>query len=568
MAILDGVGHGTTLAGRYRLDQPLHPGGASEVWRAVDTALDRPVAVRFVARAAAADALDAARRTSLVEDPRLLRVLDVGSHETDDAPGIGYVVSELARGEMLTSRLQHGPLPASVMRRVVGEAAEALERARLAGLHHARLTPASLVLTPDGAVKVAGLAVDAAVDGDPDGGEEAARADAVALVAVLYAGLTARWPMGEGAGLPPAPLVGGQPVPPADLVPGVPNDLDTLCAVTFGPHEDGPRTPGELAEQLAPWGKRPPEEERRSEAVEMRPPSRFPVRLAGTASAVGSAAAAAATAAGIRGEQGVERGASTGRLFTAARERDPHETTTERRPVQPPQPPAAPVPPPAEGPAPPPSQGGRQAGIVLGIVAALVIIGLAFAVDSLTELSDELPEPAATQPAAAPVAEPAPSAAASPAPTTQSPSPTTAPPQIQGVRTLDPQGDDGTENDEQAPLAIDGDAGTAWTSSTYSNAAFGNLKDGLGMVVDLGRPSTLSGVQLLVDGTGGEVEVRTSSAPEVEGSEVVGTAAIGEDPVVVELSEPVETRYVVLWFTELPEVGGDHRIELAEVEVR
>ena len=42
-------------------------------------------------------------------------------------------------------------------------------------------------------------------------------------------------------------------MPPADLVPDVPNDLDTLCVVTLGRHNDGPRTPAELAQQLAPW---------------------------------------------------------------------------------------------------------------------------------------------------------------------------------------------------------------------------------------------------------------------------------------------------------------------------
>src|SRR5690606_32210440 len=36
--------------------------------------------------------------------------------------------------------------------------------------------------------------------------------------------------------------------------PAVPNDLDTLCAVTLGPHDDGPHSPGELVRELEPWG--------------------------------------------------------------------------------------------------------------------------------------------------------------------------------------------------------------------------------------------------------------------------------------------------------------------------
>ena len=548
----------------------MQSGPETEVWRALDTALDRPVAVRLAGPAVTPDVLDAARRASVVDDPRLLRVLDVGTVPGGPGGPLGYVVSELADGETLAARLQHhGPLPASVVRRVVGEAAQAVERAREAGLHHGRLTPSALVLTPDDDVKIAGMGVDAALEsGDAEDGDAAARADAVGLVALLYAGLTGRWPLRTSPGLDPAPRVGEQPVPPADLVPGVPNDLDTLCAVTFGPHGDGPRTPGELAEQLAPWGR--PDAEAPDERDRMRPPGRFPVRLAGTAGAVGAAAAAAATAAGIR-EERRDAGFGGRTVFPPHGEADlrPQDGPPDDHPLPEELPPAAD--PPAEDAvagAPPAAPGGRHAGVVLGIVAALVVLGLAFAVDSLTALNDELPEAAPAPPAAPATTAPA-TTPPSPAPTTPpTATPTTTPPRIQGVRTLDPQGDDGTENDEAAPLAIDGDPGTEWTSSTYTTAGFGNLKDGLGMVVDLGRPSTLTGVRLLADGTGGQVEIRTSDSPDLDGSQVLSTAAIDGDPVDVALPEPVEVRYVVLWFTRLPDAGDGYRVELAEVEVR
>src|SRR5690606_16082840 len=58
---------------------------------------------------------------------------------------------------------------------------------------------------------------------------------------------------GDALALPAAPVVDGATVPPGELVPSVPNDLDTLCAVTFGPHEDGPHSPAELAADLEPW---------------------------------------------------------------------------------------------------------------------------------------------------------------------------------------------------------------------------------------------------------------------------------------------------------------------------
>ena len=247
---LSGVSHGRVLAGRYRLDEQVDTNPDGSMWRAQDSTLDRKVMIR-VLRAGhpfAADVADAARRAALVDDPRLVRVLDVGSDGD-----VGYVVTEHVAGDTLEALVGRGALPAPVVRRLVGEASETLARAGTRGLHHLRLTPRSLVVKPDGSVKLLGTAVEAAAAGlEPDHAATASRVDAVALTGLVYAGLTGRWPLGD-AGFAPAPRTGSGPVPPADLVPDVPNDLDTLCVVTLGRHNDGPRTPAELAQQLAPW---------------------------------------------------------------------------------------------------------------------------------------------------------------------------------------------------------------------------------------------------------------------------------------------------------------------------
>jgi hypothetical protein len=238
------------LVGRYRLDERVDTNPDGSLWRAVDSTLDRKVTIRVLrpGHPFAADVADAARRAALVDDPRLVRVLDVG---TDG--DIAYVVSEHVAGDTLEALVGPGPLPAPVVRRLVGEAAETLARAGSRGLHHLRLTPRSLVVRPDGSVKLLGTAVEAAAAGlEPDHAATASRVDAVALTGLVYAGLTGRWPLGD-AGFAPAPRTGSGPVPPADLVADVPNDLDTLCVVTLGRHNDGPRTPAELAQQLAPW---------------------------------------------------------------------------------------------------------------------------------------------------------------------------------------------------------------------------------------------------------------------------------------------------------------------------
>jgi hypothetical protein len=542
VTVLDGVGHGTVLAGRFRLEERLQVAPGTSLWRAVDVALERPVGVRVVSGQAAADALDAARRAAVVDDPRLLRVLDVGTETVGTGPGTGqvaYVVSELVAGESLAERLRSGPLPAARVRVLVGEAARALATASQAGLHHTRLTPASLVLGTDGAVKVAGLAVDATLAGPPDSREDvdphdaaaASRADAVGLVALLYAGLTGRWPFGSVDGVPAAPLVAGRPVPPADIVPGVPNDLDTLCAVTLGPHGDGPRTPAELADELAPWDRSttvddavvtgPDVEGPDVEEPGTRPPSRFPVQLAaGT-----TGPTAAFSSPDPAGGAGL-----------------PDDDVTVGRSRR------------------------TQTAVALVVVAALVVAGLYLAVGSLRTIGERDPAAAPVTPtsSAAPSVEPTPTPTRTP---TATASPQLPAPQVQGVRTLDPLGD-GEENDGEAPRAVDGDDATAWTSSTYSTAAFGNLKDGLGLAVDLGRPSLVSGVDLLVRGSGGVVEVRSAPGPGVEDSEVLATVETTGEAQAIDLETPVETQYLVLWFTTLPQVGGDYRVELATVGVR
>ncbi|WP_421735652.1 protein kinase family protein [Cellulomonas sp.] len=252
------VGRGTVLAGRYRVLSPVVSDleGAS-AWQATDQILDRPVRVRILEHGAVAPALDAARRAALVTDSRLVRVLDVGTHE-----GYGYVVSEQLVGPSLARLVAQSPLTAEQARAVVGEAASALEVARRRGVHHLALRPSVLHVSPDGRVLLGGLALDAALLGDSGGdARSTTRADAVGLVRLLYAALTGLWPADPrapqtpgGETLPPAPIVNGAPVAPADLVPGVPNDLDTLCVVTLGPNDDGPHSPGELVRELEPWG--------------------------------------------------------------------------------------------------------------------------------------------------------------------------------------------------------------------------------------------------------------------------------------------------------------------------
>ena len=242
------LGRGTLLAERYRLDHPVAtdlPG--VERWLAQDQVLDREVTATLLRSGRVRQAQDGARRAALVTDARLLRVLDVGDHD-----GLAYVVTERAPGRTLADLTARGPLPADQARAIVGEAAVALETARRRGVHHLALRPSALHISRSGVV-VSGLGMDGELrDHGLGDARSTTRADTVALVGLLYVALTGRRP-GSPDGPWAAPMVGGTMVPPAELVPGIPNDLDTLCAVTLGPHDDGPHSPAELVHDLEPW---------------------------------------------------------------------------------------------------------------------------------------------------------------------------------------------------------------------------------------------------------------------------------------------------------------------------
>ena len=133
-----------TRLGPYRIEGPLGKGGMGEVFRAVDTRLGRPIAVKICARQFTGRFEREARAISTLNHPHICTLYDVGPN---------YLVMELVEGETLASRLEKGPLPMELVLRYGAQIADALAAAHAKQIVHRDLKPGNIMITRTG-VKV------------------------------------------------------------------------------------------------------------------------------------------------------------------------------------------------------------------------------------------------------------------------------------------------------------------------------------------------------------------------------------------------------------------------------
>jgi hypothetical protein len=109
------------------------------------------------------------------------------------------------------------------------------------------------------------------------------------------------------------------------------------------------------------------------------------------------------------------------------------------------------------------------------------------------------------------------------------------------------------DNGDLAPLAIDAHPATAWHTDWYTTARFGNLYPGTGLLVDMGRPVTITAAQIsLGSGHGASLQLRIGAAPALAHLRPVAQAANAAGVVRLYLTPPGRGQYVLIWFTSLP----------------
>ena len=137
--------------GHYKIQSLIGRGGMGEVYRAVDTKLEREVAVKVLPAALAADP------ERLARFEREAKVLAQLNH-----PGIASIhgvedralIMELIPGPTLADRIKQGPIPAEEAETILLQIADALEYAHERGVIHRDLKPANIKIDPEDRVKI------------------------------------------------------------------------------------------------------------------------------------------------------------------------------------------------------------------------------------------------------------------------------------------------------------------------------------------------------------------------------------------------------------------------------
>ncbi|MBL8215228.1 MAG: protein kinase [Bryobacterales bacterium] len=142
------------VLGHYRMESRIGEGGMGTVYKAVDTRLQRVVALKVISRDTVRDTdrkrfAREAKAASALNHPNVVIIYDFGSAE-----GMDYIAMEYVEGRTLHHALQqeHRPLPELL--EYARQAAGAIAKAHAAGIVHRDLKPGNIMVTREGQVKV------------------------------------------------------------------------------------------------------------------------------------------------------------------------------------------------------------------------------------------------------------------------------------------------------------------------------------------------------------------------------------------------------------------------------
>lgn len=496
----------SVAGGRYRLLADHGGARGLKFWQALDIKLDREVALTFVDadQKAASDSgqdgpqaiLSRTLRLGRINSPGLARVLDVVRGSSG-----GIVVAEWTPGRSLREMAETVPSPIGAARaiRILASATEMAHRGGGAlSIDH----PDRIRISANGDAVLAfpGTLGDA----DP-------QSDVRGLGAMLYALITARWPLRTGpAGGHPAPVGGlpladfgpdGTPVEPRQIRPEVPFEISAVAVRSLEPNK-GVRTAATIQHVLE-----------QASVVDQKTDFIPVLRL------------------GQRAPAPADESLADPELLAAERER---------------------------------SQRMMWIMVALGILTALVVGIVIWWLVSVFAPGDSN-EPLNEQRVIGLTTSRAPEESPDPtAPSSTAAGAAGVPVPVSGVTVFSPEG---TPDDPGGAAAVvDGDPATSWSTDQYFQQ-FPALKKGVGLLATLPSPADLTKVTITSPTPGTTVEVRTSptETATLDQTRLAGTAVLGDGVTEIPVQGDQAVRYVLIWVTGLGNDGGQFQSSIAEL---
>jgi Tol biopolymer transport system component len=249
----------------YRVAEKIGQGGMGAVYKAVDTHLDRPVAIKVLPPGKVADPgrkqrfVLEAKAASALRHPNIVVIHDIASDQGRD-----FIVMELVEGQSLDLLIGRKGLKLNEALGYAVQIADGLAKAHAAGIIHRDLKPTNIMVTGEGLVKIldfglaklmedvpdsgAGPTLTLGEDGKPrteegfvvgtaaymspeqaEGKKVDARSDIFSFGAVLYEMLTGRKAFGRESGLKTlAAVLNEEPKPPSSMNEAVPLELERV----------------------------------------------------------------------------------------------------------------------------------------------------------------------------------------------------------------------------------------------------------------------------------------------------------------------------------------------------
>ncbi len=557
---------GMTVGGRYRLVSLVTADTAgNRFWRAKDTVLPRDMAVTLLPNTNAASATVARTlRVGRLHHIGLPQTLDVGTEQ-----GESYVVGQWVDGATLTDLLSSGPLEPDVATSITAKLAEAVAEAHRNGIALGAINPSLVRVNFDGQVRLSHVIAH---------GNATPEQDIKAVGALLYLMLTGLWPLSEATGpngtdstdgavggtdggdadsatvllpvrsrtsgspnrtdrterlgLTPAPTRLGREVPADELRPHVPQPLAALAERALHPDDpDGIHAVGAIAALLrrpdvapAPVAEPEPQEikPQRSPA-ERRLMRERRIKLSVAALMIAIFAMLIVIVVASVGKQ------MMGGLVDSG--------------------PTGPV-----------------SGFSTAAVAPVTTAGSAAATPTSAQVK---PAPVTSGSAASVLPPVSASASASASPSASASAPVSSPIKIVNATVFDPEGDGNKDYTGRVGRAFDGNPATSWSTFVY-NQQFPEVKQGVGLTVELDHPVTATSVQVTSDTPNTRIEVRSASGNDVAlaSTQVLGSGLItGSTPLTINLTAAQPSKYLIVWVTQLAPSGNRFQSDLSEIVV-